>query len=146
MIYATMLAPYYRTASSVVNHKCWSYSLGLQTSYVMSFSDVYVMVLFFVNSPGDRGSIPARVISKTRKWYLISHCSILSVIRYVSRVKWSNPGKGVMLFSTHRYSCYWKGSLRVTFDYGRQLYCVLGMTLNSLFCNDFSATINLEVL
>ena len=35
------------------------------------------------------------VIPKTLKWYLIPLCLTLSNIRYVSRVKWSNPGKGV---------------------------------------------------
>ena len=29
------------------------------------------------------------------KWYLIPPCLTLSNIRYVSRVKWSNPGKGI---------------------------------------------------
>ena len=46
----------------------------------------------------------------------------LSNIRYVSRVKWSNPGKRVAPSPTSRCSCYWKGSLRVALDYGRQLY------------------------
>ena len=36
------------------------------------------------------------------KWYLIPPCWTLSNIRYVSRVKWSNPGKGV----AHRCSSY----------------------------------------
>ena len=49
----------------------------------------------FTNGQGDRGSIPGRVISNTSKWYLISPCLTLSKIMYVSRVKWSNPGKGV---------------------------------------------------
>ena len=50
----------------------------------------------FANGPGDRGSIPGRVIPKTKKkWYLIPPCLKLSIIRYVSRVKWSNLGKGV---------------------------------------------------
>ena len=43
-------------------------------------------------------------------------------IRYVSRVKWSNPGKGVVPFPTPSCSSYWKGSLQFAFDYGRQLY------------------------
>ena len=30
-----------------------------------------------------------------KKWYLMCPCLTLSIIRYVSRVKWSNPGKGV---------------------------------------------------
>ena len=61
----------------------------------------------FVNSPGDRGSIPGRVIPKTfKKWYLIPHCLTLSIIRYVSRVKWSNLRKGVALSPTRRCSSY----------------------------------------
>ena len=30
-----------------------------------------------------------------RQWYLMPPCLTLSIIRYGSRVKWSNPGKGV---------------------------------------------------
>ena len=38
----------------------------------------------FINGPGDRGSIPGRVIPKTfKKWYLIPPCLTLSIIRYV---------------------------------------------------------------
>ena len=37
-------------------------------------------------------------------------------------IKWSNPGKGVTPFATPRCSSYWKGSLLVALDYGRQLY------------------------
>ena len=49
-------------------------------------------VRVFANGPGDLGSIPGRVIPKTLKWYLIPPCLTLSIIRYGSRVKWSNPG------------------------------------------------------
>ena len=49
----------------------------------------------------------------------------LSLIRYRSRVKWSNLGKGVAPSPTPWCSSYWKGSLRVTLDYGRQLYFFL---------------------
>ena len=62
-------------------------------------------------------SIPGRVIPKTQKWYLIPPCLTLSIIRNVTKVKWSNPEKGVALFPTPR-----KRSLRV--DYGRQFYLV----------------------
>ena len=47
------------------------------------------------------------------KWYLIPPCLTLSTIRYVSRVKWSNPGKGVAPSPTPWCSSYWKGSLQV---------------------------------
>ena len=49
------------------------------------------------------------------------YCLTLSIIRYVSRVKWSNPGKGVAPSPTPRCCSYRKGSLQVTLDYGRQL-------------------------
>ena len=58
----------------------------------------------FANGPGDLGSIPGR--------------GILSNISYVSRVKWRHPGKRV---APSQCSSYWKGSLLVTLDYGRQL-------------------------
>ena len=73
-------------------------------------------VRVFANSPGDRGSIPGRVKPKTQKWYLMFPWLILSIVRYGSRVKWSNP--------TPRCKSYWKVSLRVTLDYGRQHRCI----------------------
>ena len=51
----------------------------------------------------------------------MSPCLTLSIIRYGSRVKWRNPGKGVAPFPTPWCSSYRKGSLRVTLDYG-QIY------------------------
>ena len=50
------------------------------------------------------------------KWYLISSCLTFSSIRYVSRVKWTNPGKGVAPSSTLWCWSYWKGKLRVALD------------------------------
>ena len=76
----------------------------------------------FTNGLGDWGSITGRVISKTLKWYLMSPCSTLSIIRYRSSVKWSNPGKGVAYSPTPRCSSYWKGSFRVALYYGCQIY------------------------
>ena len=64
----------------------------------------------FANGLGDLGSVPGHVIPKTLKWYLIPPCLALSNIRYVSRVKWSNPGKGVAPSPTPRCSSYWKGA------------------------------------
>ena len=48
-------------------------------------------------------------------------CLTLSIIRYVSGVKWSNPRKGVAPSPILRCSSYWKGSLLITLDYGRKL-------------------------
>ena len=58
-----------------------------------------------------------------KKWYLMSPCWKHRIIRYESRVKWSNPGKGVILFRISQCSNYWKGSLWITLDYGHQLLC-----------------------
>ena len=45
---------------------------------------------------------------------MIPPCLTLSIIRYGSRVKWSNPGNGVAPSPTPWCSSYRKGSLRVT--------------------------------
>ena len=58
---------------------------------------------------------------RLEKCYLMPPCLTLSIMRYGSRVKWSNPGKGIAPSSTPWCSSYRKGSLRVTPDYGRQL-------------------------
>ena len=86
--------------------------------------DIGMTVRMFVHALGDLDSISGRIISKTQKWYLMPPCLTLSITRYGSRVKWSNPGKGVIPCPTPWCSSYRKGSLRVTLDYGRQLYLV----------------------
>ena len=43
------------------------------------------------NGPGDRGSIPGRVIRKIQKWYLMPLCLTLNIIRYGSRVMEVRP-------------------------------------------------------
>ena len=49
----------------------------------------------FANGPRDQSSISGRVVPKTQKWYLMLPCLTLSIKRLGSRVKCSNPGKGV---------------------------------------------------
>ena len=50
----------------------------------------------FTDGPGDQGSIPYQVNQKLKKWYLMPPCLRLSIIRLGTRVKWSNPGNGVV--------------------------------------------------
>ena len=64
-----------------------------------------------------------KLYQRVRKWYLMLPCLTLSIIRYRSKVKWGNPGKGAAPLPTSRCSSYWKGSFRVT-DYGCQLYYI----------------------
>ena len=56
-----------------------------------------IMVRVFCNGSGNLGSISGRVIPKTQK-IVLDPSLTLSIIRYRSRVKWSNPKKGVMPF------------------------------------------------
>ena len=60
----------------------------------------------FADSPGVRASISGRVIPKTQKWYLILPCLTISILRYVSSVKWRYPGKGVAHSPTPRCWSY----------------------------------------
>ena len=77
----------------------------------------------------QRIGLVSRVFTKSYqrllKWYLIPPCLTLHNIRYISRVKWSNPEKGVAPSPTPQFSSYWKGSLLVTLDYNRQLYFII---------------------
>ena len=59
---------------------------------------------------------------RLKKWYLMLPCFTISIIRYISRVKWSNEGKGVAPSPTPWSSSYWKGGLQVALDYSHQLY------------------------
>ena len=79
----------------------------------------------FANGPGDLGSIPGRVIPKTQK--MVLDASLLNTQHYKVRIKGKVEQfrEGVAPSPTHWCSSYRKGSLRVTLDYGRQLYFLL---------------------
>ena len=49
---------------------------------------------------------------KLKKWYLMPTCLTLSIIRYGTRVKWSNPVNGVAPSSTPRGN-FWSPSSTV---------------------------------
>ena len=76
------------------------------------------------------------------KWYLIPPCLTLSNIRYISRVKWNNPRKGVALSPTPRCSSYRKESPLVALDYGHQLYLLILLRSCSLWRKCFSIRSN----
>ena len=73
-------------------------------------------------------------------------CLTLSIIRYISRIKWSNPGNGVTL-SLIRWCCsYWKGSLLATLDNGHQLY-LLSLYLYFFLCHpSWSNNVPFEII
>ena len=87
----------------------------------------------FTNDPGDLGSIPGHVIPKTLK--MILDTSLLNTQQYKVRkgVKRSNPSKGVAPSPTPHCNSYWKKSLPVALDYGRQLSLLISVQFPSTF-------------
>ena len=71
--------------------------------------------------------VQSQVASYQRLKKMVLDTSLLNTQQYkvLSRVKWSNTGKGIAPSPTLRCSSYWKGSLLVALDYGRQLYFLL---------------------
>ena len=90
--------------------------------FIFEKPDIGLGVRVFANGPGDLGSIPGRVIPKTQK--MVLDASLLNTQHYKVWIKGKveQSREGVAPSPTHCCSSYWKGSLRVTLDYGRQLY------------------------
>ena len=80
------------------------------------------MVRVFANGPADLGSVPGRVIPKTQK--MVLDVSLLYTQYYMVRIMGivGQSRKGVVSSPTPWCSSNRKGSLRVTLDYGHQLY------------------------
>ena len=95
--------------------------LSNTNKYLISDQLIGIMVRIFANGP-RRQWFRLSHTKDSKNWYLIPSCLTLSIIRYGSRLKWSNPGKGVVPSPTSWYSSYWKGNLRVTLNYDRQLH------------------------
>ena len=97
-------------------------------------------VRVFANGPGDLGSIPGRVIPKTQKMVLDS--SLLNTQHYKVRIKGrvEQSREGVAPSPTPWCSSYRKGSLRVTLDYGRQLYLLFPLSICLLLHISVSAS------
>ena len=73
---------------------------------------------------------------RPKKCNLIPPCLTLSIIRYASRVKWSNLGNLVVHFPTPWCSSYWKGSLLVPLD-KRKTTLLIYFLINALdSCSD----------
>ena len=87
--------------------------------------DIGLAVRVFANCPGDLGSVPGRVIPKTQK--MVLDASLLNTQHYKVRIKGKveQSREGVAPSPTPWCSSYRKGSLRVTLDYGRQLYLLI---------------------
>ena len=116
--------------------------------------DIGLAVRVFANRPGDLVSIPGRVIPKTQK--MVLDASLLNTQLYKVRIKGKveQSREGVAPSPTPWCSSYRKGSLRVTLDYGRELYFTLLMSFITIYlklvkyitshiCSYLDQTINL---
>ena len=65
------------------------------------FSGIGLMNKVFANGPGDRGSIPGRVIPRTQKWYLI-HPSLTQhyKVRIKGKVEQSREWSSAFLYTS----------------------------------------------
>ena len=83
----------------------------------------------FANGPGDLGSVPARVIPKTLK--MVHDTSLLNTQQYKVRIKGKveKSRERSSAPPTSQCSSYWKGSLQVALDYGRQLYFICQLSM-----------------
>ena len=83
------------------------------------YTEGHLMQKSALQWPGRPGFNPRSSHTKdSKKWYLMPPGVTLSIIRYRSRVNWSNLGNGVAPSPTPWCSSYRKGSLLVTLDCG----------------------------
>ena len=99
---------------------CWVLLPGLVQDCTQHSCVIAIRV--FANGPGDLGSIPGRVIPKTQKMVLDAFLLNTQHYKVWIKGKVEQSREGVAPSPTHWCSSYRKGSLRVTLDYGRQLY------------------------
>ena len=97
----------------------WVFSFYIIIFQVFTIFSLLVRVS--ANGSGDQGSISCRILPNTKRMFLDTSRLNTQFIRYVLRVKWSNLEKGVTPSLIPWCSNYWKGRLRVTLDYGRQM-------------------------
>ena len=72
----------------------------------------------------ETGFNPRSSHTRLKKWYLIPPCLTLGIIRYVLRVKRSNPRKGVVLSSHLGVVAIEKEAFKAPSTKGRQLYFI----------------------
>ena len=136
----------YVTKSLIYFQNEWS-DIGTLT-YPMFKKDIFSLYIYiyiyiglgvrvFANGPGDLGSIPGRVMPKTQK--MVLDASLLNTQHYKVRIKGKveQSREGVAPFPTPWCSSYRKRSLRVTLDYGRQLYLYIYRVLRCLLYNGY---------
>ena len=99
---------YHGNLVGVLNYKFTSSLVGEPLIFLMDKSLVHI-IFRWVQSQVESHQ-------RLKKWFLVWPRWTLSIIRYGSRVKRSNPGNSVKLSPTPRCRSYWKGSLQVTLN------------------------------
>ena len=103
---------------------CYNRSINHHVIYNNEQCIFFVFLWFSVRKfcliydPGDRSSVPGRVIHKTQK--MVLDASLLNTQHYKVRIrgKWSHPEKEVALSAIHRCYSYRKERLQVALDNG----------------------------
>ena len=68
--------------------RCWTKE-KIQIIYIY----IYIYIYILARETWVQSQVES--YQRLKKWYLMRSCLTLSIIRYGSRVKWSDPGKGV---------------------------------------------------
>ena len=100
----------------VISSWSWIYARApswgnLKNKMVYIYIYIYssLLVLWAECSPmAQETGLQSEIVSyqRLKKWYLIPPYFTLSIIRHVSRIKWSSPGNGVAPFLTPWYCSY----------------------------------------
>ena len=114
-VYVTMpwtLLPHwnlYQPESPLVRHR-WHICISTTTSQVDQILKMLLAKRLECSPMARKTWVQSQVESyqRLKKWYLMLPCLTLSIIRYESRVKWRNPGKGVAPSPTPWCSSYGK--------------------------------------
>ena len=119
------------------------------THYIYKFLLTKKCCIYIYIYIAQETKVQSQVVSyqRLKKWFLMLPCLTLSIIRQGSRVKWSNPGKGVASSATSWCCSNRKGTLRVIVDYSHNLYFTyLGLwiqTLSFLLLRYFSGYVSM---
>ena len=113
------------------NPNITSFEHSLYIDITNNIMDIGLGVRVFANGPG-------RVIPKTQK--MVLDASLLNTQHYKVRFKGKveQSSEGVAPSPTHWCSSYRKGSLRVTLDYGCQLYLLIYIYIYIYICGAFN--------
>ena len=72
---------------------CLCYPNSDLSIYLSIYLQLGLVRKVFANGPETWVQSQVKSYQRLKKWYLMLPCLTLSIIRYGSRVKWSNPGK-----------------------------------------------------